>query len=93
MSDVLLLDFFINFHLTFLDSFIYRDGVYNDVECDGKPVNHAVVIVGWGNTNGVDYWIVRNSWGPLWGLKGYFLIQRGVNKCKIESLPAYVFIE
>ena len=36
---------------------------------------HAVKIVGWGVTedaNKTPYWIVANSWGPSWGLGGYF---------------------
>jgi hypothetical protein len=28
---------------------------------------HAMVLMGWGNENGIDYWEVRNSWGaPGW---------------------------
>ncbi|XP_046458645.1 ervatamin-B-like [Daphnia pulex] len=77
--------------LTVIESFFaYGAGVYDDLECDGQSVNHAVVIVGWGNQNGVDYWVGRNSWGTTWGTNGYFLIQRGVNKCGIENYPAYV---
>jgi C1A family cysteine protease len=69
---------------------MWRSGVYDSNDCDGQDPNHAVVLVGWGNQNGVDYWIGRNSWGPLWGEEGYFLIQRGVNKCGIETYPVFV---
>ncbi len=67
-----------------------RSGVYNDVACDNLSVNHGVVVVGWGNLSGMDYWIVRNSWGSGWGSSGYVLMQRGVNKCGIELYPAAV---
>lgn len=30
---------------------------------------HCVVVVGWGK----DYFIIKNSWGPKWGLGGYWL--------------------
>ncbi|XP_046647113.1 zingipain-2-like isoform X1 [Daphnia pulicaria] len=78
--------------LNVVDSFYgYGSGVYDDKACDGVyMINHAVVIVGWGKLKGVDYWIVRNSWGPGWGANGYILIERGVNKCLIELYPAYV---
>ena len=46
--------------------------------------NHAVTAVGYGTTNGTDYWVVRNSWGGKWGLNGYILMKRGVNMCNIE---------
>jgi len=61
-------------------------GIY---QYDGKSEKiggHAIVIMGWGETSrGKKYWIVRNSWGPEWGDRGYFKIIRGKNMCEIED--------
>lgn len=52
----------------------------------GEPVGgHAIALVGWGERDGKKYWIVRNSWGPKWGLQGFFYMIRGKNDCKIEE--------
>ena len=41
-------------------------------------VNHAVNAVGYGTTeDGIDYYLVRNSWGESWGDNGYVKIKRG----------------
>jgi C1A family cysteine protease len=65
----------------------YGSGIYSDSTCNPVPitVNHAVNIVGWGTSAGIDYWICRNSWGPNWALNGYFNMRRGVNMCFIET--------
>jgi C1A family cysteine protease len=64
---------------TFYD---YASGVYSDPNCPTDIHNHAVAIVGWGtDEQGMDYWVLRNSWGPAWGDEGYFKMQRGVNMC------------
>eukprot|EP00962_Isochrysis_galbana_P026810 scaffold8358_cov102-Isochrysis_galbana.AAC.1 len=74
----------------------YSKGVYDGV-CETSPasVNHAVVAVGYGATDdeGTPYWIVRNSWGPAWGLDGYFLIRRGVNKCGLADCASFPEVE
>jgi PKD repeat protein/predicted secreted protein len=41
-------------------------------------INHAIVLVGWDDTNG--YWILRNSWGAGWGESGYMRIGYGVGQ-------------
>jgi cathepsin H len=67
-----------------IDSFYdYTDGVYSVDDCPSDKHNHAVAIVGWGTdaASGMDYWIMRNSWGESWGQGGYFYMQRGVNMC------------
>ena len=54
----------------------YRGGVFNS--CGFGAVNHAVMIVGWDDTQGANgVWIMRNSWGTAWGENGYMRIQYG----------------
>ncbi|KAJ4950749.1 hypothetical protein NE237_027581 [Protea cynaroides] len=55
----------------------YSRGIYNGQDCGTNP-NHAGLIVGYGSEGGVDYWIVKNSWGLEWGDNGYMKMQRGV---------------
>ena len=73
----------------------YKAGVYTSSTCGNTQtdVNHAVLAVGYGSEDGMDYWLVKNSWGSDWGDEGFFKIERGVNMCGIamcNSHPADV---
>lgn len=39
----------------------YAGGILDNDQCLDYT-DHAVAVVGYGSENGIDYWIVRNSW-------------------------------
>jgi len=69
----------------FSDFYYYSKGVYQLSPGSTFIGGHAVKIIGWGVDNGLDYWLVANSWGADWGESGFFKIKRGVDECAIED--------
>lgn len=66
----------------------YASGVYDVPGCPThQNMNHALVVVGYGTENGVDYWKVKNSWGTSFGEEGYIKIKRNANMCGIATWP------
>ncbi|XP_075044725.1 cathepsin W-like isoform X2 [Mixophyes fleayi] len=68
----------------------YKNGVIHTIHknCDPDYVDHVVLLVGYGiEDENMPYWIVKNSYGPDWGEKGYFKILRGKNICGITKYP------
>jgi len=64
----------------------YHGGVITDPHVY-KDRTHDISVVGWGETSeGLKYWIVRNSMGTQWGEEGWFRIERGTNCMLIESV-------
>lgn len=68
----------------------YSSGIYDEPHCDGNNLNHAVLLVGYGTEGGQDYWIIKNSWGTLWGENGYMKIIRNKNNaCGIANYTLF----
>jgi len=70
---------------------LYAGGVYSSTHCSPNGINHAVLAVGFGN-DGLDYWMVKNSWGTAWGLAGYINMERGVDMCGCERDTQYALM-
>jgi len=53
-------------------------------------IDHCVQITGYGTYDGLQVWVVRNSWGTSWGYSGYLYVEYGQNMCAISSYPSSV---
>ena len=62
----------------------YTGGIFSQAKLFPR-INHEVAIVGWGVQSGVEFWIVRNSWGTFWGERGFFRIQMYKDNLGIET--------
>jgi len=66
--------------------FFFQDpmGIYSEAG-GAQRGDHSAVLTGWGTSADVEYWLLRNSWGPHWADGGYFRMKAGVDLCNIES--------
>lgn len=69
----------------------YTSGIF-DRSCIGPQIlDHSVLVVGYGTSDGTDYWIMKNSWGTKWGEEGYMRvkIEDGVGVIGIQKEALY----
>ena len=70
----------------------YETGVFNGCDYDKNiDVNHVVVLQGYGTDPQYgDYWLIRNSWGTVYGEDGYIRLKRESDaevQCGVDQTP------
>ena len=73
--------------------FQFYSGGVMDSAC-GTALDHGVLAVGYGTDAGKDYYKVKNSWGAVWGEKGFIRLGRGAKfnpsgQCGIQMVASY----
>ncbi|KAH0631235.1 hypothetical protein JD844_005479, partial [Phrynosoma platyrhinos] len=69
----------------------YSSGIYYEPNCGNRSMDldHAVLAVGYGNLEGDNYWLIKNSWSTYWGNNGYILMSMKENNCGVATAASY----
>jgi C1A family cysteine protease len=73
--------------------FSYQSGIYHHLRRESIAGGHFVLIVGWGQSRRVKYWIVKNSWGTDWGEDGFFRIKMNDSSIGTYAIGAVIETE
>jgi len=63
----------------------YKSGVFDDGMCWLTQLNHGVLNVG---IEG-HAWIIKNSWGTVWGENGFMRLVKGKNMCGVAAAASW----
>ncbi|KAI5631515.1 papain family cysteine protease domain-containing protein [Phthorimaea operculella] len=68
----------------------YKAGVLVDARCNKHKagLNHAVLAIGWGK-HGLQYFLIKNSWGSTWGVNGFVRLHAPTNACGVLTEPSF----
>jgi C1A family cysteine protease len=73
----------LNVYIDATKIYAYTGGVFDDCPTSNVVLNHAVTIVGVDTV--LRFWLIRNTWGTGWGLKGFM-------RLKMVSTYVHVYI-
>ncbi|KAN0043100.1 hypothetical protein ACTA71_010735 [Dictyostelium dimigraforme] len=81
------------FDASTIEFMYYHSGIYYSENCNKYRTSAAALVIGYGSENGVDYWILKNSWGVNWGEGGFFKMRRNIDDaCGIATASSYPII-
>eukprot|EP01026_Neomeris_dumetosa_P068096 TRINITY_DN6659_c0_g1_i8.p1 TRINITY_DN6659_c0_g1~~TRINITY_DN6659_c0_g1_i8.p1 ORF type:complete len:551 (-),score=67.16 TRINITY_DN6659_c0_g1_i8:216-1868(-) len=76
-------------------TFRFHDkGIYRNPQCGWvqEDLDHCVLAIGWGQDNGEEYWIIKNSWSSYWGDEGYIYISMEYD-CGVTTMPVIAIVQ
>ncbi|XP_058161112.1 cathepsin F isoform X1 [Dasypus novemcinctus] len=73
----------------------YRHGIAHPLRplCSPWLIDHAVLLVGYGNRSDIPFWAIKNSWGTNWGEKGYYYLHRGSGACGVNTMASSAVVD
>lgn len=77
---------------------LYKSGVFDSPTC-GTALDHGVLVVGYDTdaASGKKYWLIKNSWGTVWGDSGFMKLARGdklgPGQCGLAMVPSYPVVK
>lgn len=75
------------------DFALYKRGIFMCQPVRASAINHAINVIGYTDLNGTigGHWIVKNSWGPDWGIGGFAYISK-YHDCGLKY-DVYQFVD
>lgn len=70
----------------------YKGGIIPNTEtCSNVKTSHQATIVGYGSENNVAYYVLKTSYGKVYGEEGYFRMVQALDVCKFTNIryPIY----
>jgi len=58
----------------------YDSGIDQPTNCSSSLITHCVLLVGYGEESGTQFWKLKNSMSEEWGEKGYYRLLRGTKE-------------
>lgn len=74
---------------------LYAGGIFSNSSCPNtiNDINFALLNVGYDtSSDGIEYWILKNSWGTGWGEEGYLRLKKGDKELGINLRNGLPFI-